>query len=380
MVARAETLSQTSLTDSVAKLALKGNGFTPPSPDRYVVPEEIPYSVAELEKMTEGDLEELGLGVLDVLEASEKGLESIYILEKENSLETVMRWASGYWANLNSALETKLARTPNEEAVYLADIKIRALGVKKFLDKISEYTDEETYETAAAILTTASDLFIRAEVDAGNLSVEKRMVAGAISRAVDTAFENPAFVDVAAELAFLNTKDARLREYLTGALAGVKSEYLSAQIIHAYEYPDIGYEITLSRPHIDRDILEGTDFILQIREGRNVKELCLFDIRTSLSSSGYGTCRIEPPGGRANTYEGDYPAPHLYDYYVIEDSFDSGVQKRNTTGIVVRLPRTLLTHTFEDLSKMDSGGTPAYNEAKSGVLRAISIITERIGK
>ncbi|NMB70066.1 hypothetical protein GYA27_02590 [candidate division WWE3 bacterium] len=383
MAASYEALPHSTLTDNFSRLAESGKArFTPISPERYIKPPEVTYNINDLERLTTEELEKIGISVDEVLEKLVLEETTLSKPEKNSGYETAMEWVNGYWDAMNKSLEKRLVGSNSKSEVYYADVRLRALGVKRFLSVMQEFTDEGTFNQVNDILVTACDICVLAEANAGKLNMDNIIKSGAIGRAVNLGLSDPKALDMAMKLvSAAHTERLGLFDHVESLVDGIKAEIVAGRIVSGYDFPDVGYDMVFQKPPAFRDVNEGADFVLTIHDGKFSKELALFDVKKAEISNGQGSCRVVTEGNLPKIYEGDYERPSNLDLYDIEANFLYAVAKNNEMGIVIRLPRDLVTnYSVEQLSEMDNKDNPDYNEAKSHIYRELGYILERVGK
>ncbi len=384
MVTGLEAIShQSTLTDKFAGLAEAGKvHFTPIPPEKHIKPPEITYSVDELERLTTEELAEMGISVEEVLEKIMQEEAVLSKPEKNSGYEVVMEWVNGYWDAMNKSFEKRLGKSKNTSDVLYADVRLRSAGVKRFLDILPRYTDIETYNQAYAVLVTACEICVLAEVDAGNLNLENYLKAGALSRAVDLGLADPESLDTALELvSSVYTEKPGLSDYFESVVEGIKAEIVVGQMVSNYAFPDVGYDMEFKKPATYRDVTEGADFVLKILDGKNSQELAIFDVKKAKKPGCEGVCRVVVDGNSPKIYERDFEKPSDAELFEIEDNFLRAVVRNKEMGVVIRLPGNLVKgYSIAQLREMDNGGNLDYNEAKSLVYRELGYVLERVGK
>jgi hypothetical protein len=381
MVSNSENPSSvTSIAENLAKSV--PSHLTPLSPEKYIKIEKKEFDLEQLIEMAQEELEVVGITEKEILETIESG--KAFITKTEKRLvetEEAVEWATNYWNALNQSFENRLRKGNVRDKVAYADVRLRALGVTQFLDTLSDYTDAETYSQVRDVLTTACDIYIIAEVNTFGLNMDAFDMAKGMGRAVTLGLQDPESIDKAISLVEnSNYANLGMENAVRGNIEGIKAECLAGMILTQYEFPDIGYEVTIKKGPALRDAIEGADFILTISEGRHEMELAVFDIKKATTALGEGSCRLVVDSGKVIVYEGDHILPSKRDIYEIEETFEFGLLNHNNIGIVTRLPRNLVEkYTVTELSEMDKVSNSDYNDAKSHIFRELGYVLERIG-
>jgi len=370
----------TSLSENLAKTT--SAHITPLSPEKYIQTERIEYSLEELIEKTEEQLAEIGITNQDILDTIGSG--ETFISRPEKRLvetETAMEWAANYWKALNQNFENRLKKSTDKSKVMYADVRMRALGVTRFLDSLSDYTNGETYAEVRDLLTTACDIYILAEATDQNLNIKPADMSRAISRSVNLGLRNPQGLDQAISMVTNSgIENVGLYDAAEGYIDGIKAEFMAAKIMGEYEYGDIGYTITFKKPLPHRDSKEGTDFCLTISDdNKNSAELAIFDVKKAAYVSREGCCRLVPENGGLVVYEGNDQVPSRREQFVIPESFEASVLRLNEVGIVIRLPKKLIeTSSIMEIDEMDNGSNTDYNTAKSQIFNEVWYVFERM--
>ena len=341
--------------------------------DLSVVPEEIANFPAFHDKSTTELYEE-------VYDMYSKGTVGIEIPKKVETVEEALDIYYRYNLNQQRLFEEQIATGKGKETVATRFVLSRALGTEKLLRILEDYSPREVYDTTVQVITTATQLLCILDSD----SVTQEVVEGRTSALfmgdfVELGNENPQMADYVLDLVkILKPKSKEYDQSFSTLRSGVMSEIISAHVIRNLDTP-ANTQFVLKKASADDDSRNGVDFILENVDKGN--QPILIEVKKAAPSQvDEGCCTVVPninrDGGRYSTFRSGREEDWLSTQFGISENFIRTCIKRNSPGLVIRVPRNSAENlTCSDLSNTQDEG---YNTLRMEVGSELGGISRKV--
>ena len=227
---------------------------------------------------------------------------------------------------------------------------------------MKDSSTEDVYEGVRKVLITANDLFVLAEANYADFSLNDSAKCACQGEATTMAIAEPDIFKESLKLLHNSGSDVSLRSVIESCIVGIKAEYISAKMISETEVPG-DFFFVKSNSAVDQ--YEGIDFAIYSYSNGSSADKVLFDVECADSAFSEGSCILIPKGkdilARVGSDSGDY----LITKFDISQNFLNSITRKKVPGISIRLPRSLAnSEIFTDFYKMDENQQLDYNDAK----------------